>query len=171
MKIFRAYILIVLFLIPVSLNAQNKGQANPDDDKGWMAFGLGTAVNWDFSYSVNLNYGRELFFQGAFHRVENISFGSDPNHINAISLGIGSSKVSRFGRLAFSPGLSFVFGKNYNDRLDKNSKFTSIGLLLNTQATFTPIKEVGMGLDMFMNLNKEEKFAGVVLTVFIEGNK
>ncbi len=157
--------------MPLALAAQTTREANRDDDRGWISLGVGTGADWDLASSVNLNYGRETFFQCALHRLENFSIGNNPNHIHSVSVGIGHATVSPFSRLAFSAGLSFLFGKRYDDILEKNTEFKTVGLLLNTQIAFTPIREAGIGLDMFINLNKEQKTGGVTLTLFIEGNK
>jgi hypothetical protein len=165
--------IVLLLAFPVFLISQQLEEAvNKSEDRGWISGGIGLAMSpWSLSSSISANYGQQLFYQCAFHRVQNINIGGgEAKHVSALSLGLGGSKVHRFFRIAVSAGPSIAVG-NYSVEESNYQGFTAIGVLANIQLALTPIKELGIGIDGFININTAASFSGFTITFFLEGNK
>ena len=164
-------IFLLTILFPVLSNAVNQKEANPDDDFGWVAFGLGAGIAHDFTSVLNTNFGRRHSIQFAYHGSYNFSLSNNPEGFSSISIGYCYSSVSRFTRIAFSAGPSFVYGEKEIEDINERQYFKGIGFLFNCQSILTPFKEFGLGLDLYININSMQKLGGVALTFVIEGNK
>ena len=151
--------------------AQTPDSTTANKDIGWAAIGIGPGVEYDYAIGVSLNYGRKHILQGSYHGIQKFTIGDNPDNVNSVSLSYGFSSVSRLTRVAFFIGPAYVFGKTENDESCSNFTFNTIGLQLSCQAGFTPVMEIGLGLDFFININHIKNIAGVALTIFLEGNK
>lgn len=76
------------------------------------------------------------------------------------------------GRVAIAGGPAVVWGLDRYDReRDKRDSYATGGLTLNGEAMFTPIREVGVGLELFCNVNPVISAAGGRAILVLEGNK
>ncbi|MDP2301673.1 MAG: hypothetical protein Q8N03_04520 [Ignavibacteria bacterium] len=158
-------IILTFFLVSIlqfAALAQHPKPANPEDDFGWFTIGFGVGSKYDFASVLSANFGREDFLQFALHA--NSDFFSVG--VSSISVCYGKSIVGDLSRVAFSVGPSLV-----SDNDNSVVRFRTFGVLGSLQLIYTPVKELGLGLDLFYNLNFKQNIAGVSLTYVFEGNK
>ncbi len=145
------------------------GPAAPERDRGWFAFGFGPGHPHGAVAVATANFGRERILQVGFHANSDLNpFGRSAS-TNALHVGAGLSRVSRWDRTALALGPAVVWG--LRDAADPEDRFTTAGLVLSGQAMFTPIPEVGLGLDAFVNMNPAQSGYGVGITFVFEANK
>lgn len=77
--------------------------------------------------------------------------------------------MSRWDRTSLALGPAVVWG--LRDATDPSDRFVTGGLVVSGQAMFTPIPELGLGLDAFVNVNPVQSGYGVGLTFVFEANK
>jgi hypothetical protein len=165
------YIYFIFIFGLTKLSAQTVGPSSPEMDAGWFSIGFGVASPYDISFSSSANFGRNNIFQIAMHASDNfkLSGGFPVNGSGAVSLSYGLSNVNDLGRIAFFLGPAYAWGEYYNSDVDTNYK--TIGVVTNLQLVFTPVKEMGIGLEMYANLNPKEVTAGISVIFVLEGNK
>lgn len=160
---------LALLLLPAIAVAQAPGPASAADDRGWSAFGFGPGSPYERVAVVTANFGRERIVQVGLHvNSELIPFGRSKS-VNALHVGPGLSRVSRWDRMALAVGPAVVWG--LPDAAGTDSRYTTVGVVLSGQAMFTPVPEFGFGLDAFYNLNPLHSGYGVGITFVFEANK
>ncbi|HET6569435.1 MAG TPA: hypothetical protein VFG50_15815 [Rhodothermales bacterium] len=127
--------------------------------------GLGAGSPYGFCSLISANFGRERILQASLHGNSGLLGGDS---VGAFSIAIGRSRVNRWARIAATAGPALVFGTNYSST---RSHYTTLGVLANLQGSLTPIKELGVGLDLYANLNLEKSAVGAGITIVLEGNK
>ncbi|MBO6793014.1 MAG: hypothetical protein JJ895_03820 [Balneolaceae bacterium] len=165
--------LVLLLLVPISFaHAQQTEKDSVNLDIGWGTFGLGIDSPLDLGYGFSANIGRNHFWQLGFQNSSELSFGGSGAQVNMFHVGKGYSLVNRVGRIALAAGPAFVWG---TDHFDSNTgtydNFTALGLTLNGQAFVTPIKEIGIGVEVFYNINNTINVAGFRIIFGLEGFK
>mgnify|MGYP005620117425 CR=1 FL=1 len=100
------------------------------------------------------------------------SLGGENTGVNSTSLARGYSVSSRWTSLSLAAGPAFVEGLGWrDDQTLKREYFHTMGLVFNAQYIFSPIKEAGVGLEFYGNLNSEISVLGIRLIAVLEGNK
>ena len=130
--------------------------------------------NYGLSWFLSANFGREQFVQLGVTSSSSILGRS---YYSAVNLGAGYSISDRIGRIATSTGPVFVWGEEHPDK-DNGRYFRSVGLFSNLQINITPVKEMGLGLDLFGIITPQfgsriSSFisTGIRFTLVIEGHK
>lgn len=155
------------------LQAQSSPHQTVEDDKGWVSFGIANDEPIGLAVGFTANFGRTHFWQaGIEHSSELNIFGGETSHMTSIHVGRGYSFVHRVGRIAFAAGPALNWGlADSNTSLGEYSPFTSLGLVGNGQFILTPIKELGIGIELYSNINTVVTVTGLRLILTIEGNK
>jgi hypothetical protein len=165
--------LIVLLFLAVSpaaaQSATDIGPASAERDRGWVAFGLGPGYPYGAVAVATANFGRERFIQVGIHSNTELNFLGRSASTNALNVGAGVSRVSRWDRTALALGPAIVWG--LRDAANPDDRFVTAGVVLSAQAMFTPVPEVGLGLGAFVNLNPVQSGYGVGITFVFEANK
>ena len=161
---------LALLSIPSAASAQvdGPGPASPEHDWGWSTFGVGTAGSRGMAVAATANFGRERIWQAGLHATDRGLFAPAVPTSNALHLGYGFSDVDRFSRVAFTLGPAVVWGISDTET---DTRYVTGGVVANAQFMVTPLKEFGLGVDVFMNLNPEVPALGAALTFAFEGNK
>lgn len=137
-----AVLLLGLLAVPAA-SGQKPGEASPENDRGWIAVGLGRGVPFGGSGAVTANFGRAHVLQLGVHGTGEVLGGS---HVSAFSISLGRSLVDRIGRVAVFAGPTIAWGRGRYDRVEQEREaYATVGLDLSAQAIFTPIKEMGIG--------------------------
>lgn len=170
-KCISAIVLGLAISFPASVCAQQPGPASPEHDKGWFAFGFGPAIGHNFSGAVTANFGREQVVQLALYATGDILGGGQ----SAMNVSIGRSRVSRVYRLGAFAGPALIVGeqevRDERGRYRGLDSFRTVGIVASGQLIFTPVKEIGVGLDLFTILNLQMSTAGLSIMLVFEGNK
>ena len=166
----RLVAIAALCLAALPLAAQPRvGLASPEKDGGWLAFGLGLGQPYGMAAAATANFGRTRLLQLGFHANTELNFFGRSASTNALHVGYGRSRVSYWDRSALAAGPAVVWG--LGDAADTGSRFVTAGLVLSAQQMVTPIPELGIGLDAFVNVNPIRSGWGVALTFLFEANK
>lgn len=133
---------------------------------GSVAFDLtGTAQYHGFLLSLSYSNNQDYAF-----------FDSPKERLNEMSINAGTAIANKWITLAVSSGVAVVsgvlrgkeipetgigfgfdFGREYESRNILVPGFSS-----NLQIIFTPFSNLGLGINTFVNLNKEKNFTGVI---------
>ena len=166
------FLLLALALLSISSTASAQvdgpGPASPEHDWGWFAFGFGGSVLGRATGAVTANFGRERIVQAGLHGVGSGLFAPAVPSANAAHISYGFSGVDRFSRVAFTLGPAVVWGISDTET---DTRYVTGGVVANAQFMVTPLKEFGLGVDVFVNLNPEVPALGAAVTFAFEGNK
>ncbi len=119
------------------------------------------------SMSVTGNFGRERFVQVGMHSSFDFLWGR--RETLAWTVGAGISDVGRWHRTAVAIGPALVTGERRKG--GDWGRFVTGGVVLNAQVFVTPVKEVGLGLNLFANANPVDVSYGLGLALIFEANK
>jgi hypothetical protein len=128
----------------------NLGFGGAVDLKNSRFLNLGLSYHWKaktLTYNAGINYSSRLL--------------SGPE-INNFHAGIGKSIIKRLYVAGITAGPGVTWGKEFN---------TSISLNSNAQVIFTPIKNLGVGVELFSNLNKMNNLFGLRIVIHLNDNK
>ncbi|MEO0742584.1 MAG: hypothetical protein AAF089_13445 [Bacteroidota bacterium] len=140
------------------------GPASPEHDRGWMTAGMGVGGPGLFPLALTANVGRTRVLQvGLRSHIRSLLFN---NALTMASVSVGRSWVDRWTRTALTVGPAYVWSQG-----DRFESVSTVGLMLGGQAMATPIPEVGIGLDAYVNLNADEPAYGAAFVIVIDGNK
>ena len=170
--IYLGLLTLLIIFAPATLNAQpNLSPSSPEYDRGWFTMGVGGDSNFELSGLITANFGRDRFWEANLYSAANFCFSNCPAApgITALSMGRGYSIVDRIGRISFSVGPSIAHGKKTYSETE--NFFWTAGLFTNSQFLFTPVKEIGIGIDMYANMNPKLSTFGSALVIVIEGHK
>ena len=170
MRLFLFALALALLALPPAASAQveGPGPSSPERDGGWFTFGVGTAGPRGVAGAVTANFGRERIWQVGLHATESGIFAPAVPTSNALHLGYGFSGVDRYSRVALTLGPAVVWGVSDPET---DARYVTAGVVANAQFIVTPLREFGVGVDVFMNLNPEVPALGAALTFAFEGNK
>ncbi|SMO66705.1 hypothetical protein [Gracilimonas mengyeensis] len=143
-------------------------------DNGWWTLGFGKDLNGSknlgnyLAFSLSINVGSTRFWQVGI-------FGNSPIFGNegaaALHVGRGISKHDRWSRVSVAGGPSIVMVEENQPGNRKTNRIYTPGLAVNAQAIFTPVMELGLGLEFQGNLNIKNPMTGIRLILVIEGMK
>ena len=168
-------ILIILAFSTGGL-AQNSPQNSPPSpkfDKGWFTFAVGNDysanenVNQRLAIAFTANWGRTQFWQAGLSLNSTIFSGGE---IATLYGARGISAVNRFFRVSIAGGPALLaIQEDRNNGKDLHE--ITLGFVGDAQLLFTPVKEVGLGLQFHGNLNFKDQLGGPRLVLVIEGHK
>lgn len=163
-------ILFNLFIFSsIHINAQ---PASPEYDKGWFTIAAGAGYPFELNGALTANFGRTKFWQIALQSNDEFTLGGEASHINTVSASYGISAVNRIGRVAISAGSGIAYGLDEFDHdTNERPRFIIAALVGNAEVNITPIKELGIGLSLFGNLNPRLSTLGIMLSIAVEGHK
>jgi hypothetical protein len=165
-----ALVATVFVLMPVGAAvAQVPDSVAAKRDWGWFAVGLGPSARFDLSYVYSANIGRRRVWQLVVQGGSDIFRGEA---LHAAGISYGRSAVDRWSRVAVTGGPAVVRGRGrYDAEAGERERFVTGGLVMNVQVIFTPVRELGVGLDLHGCLNPRVSEAGVRVILVLEGNK
>ncbi len=166
--------LLFISILCISSSLISAQPASPEYDKGWFSIAVGPGIPLDMSGSLTANFGRTTFWQFALQNTSDINVLGNAELTNASSLSVsyGLSGVHRIGRIAVSGGTGITFGLDKRESApDEGRRFIAPALIGNIQLFITPIKEMGVGFDVFGNLNPQLSTLGIRMSLVIEGHK
>lgn len=177
----RTVILLLLGLVPTALDTAIAQTPNTRYAE-WINIGFGTikprGSRWAIPVDANLSYN----FQPG-HRAYHVSIeyagdfpimGGDPIYYTvALNTGMGKRQVGKYHMLAQFIGPALTYNKK--TRGDEVSRSVSPGLAANLQFYIKPlafiIPEIGVGIDLFGNLNVSRSFYGVRFALMMNNTR
>ena len=182
MRTIQKNLLITVFLLalvfPIGqpfLHAQESFFIEKDGHY-WVTLGIGAgsigiAVGGGFSYQMERKiFSIRYVYQDNF---EEFILGSSPSRVAdvAILYGLNASKEDARGVLglaSISAGVGLVTStsqKLLSQNRYKDIKNSTIGLAIESQLIWAPVRAWGLGLYGFANINSERSFVGVLLSL------
>ena len=158
-------------LCAASVQAQVLGTDTLQADHGWFHIGYGPSSPLDVSGVVSANVATTPAVQLALNSNERLFFfGDEPPAVRAVSVSLGWTRAGRWTRVAAFVGPAFVWGRPSIDEERRELYYTG-GLTANLQGFFTPIMALGIGLDLYVNVNPQMSAAGLRVVMVLEGDK
>ena len=166
------FLILIMFLKITFVNA-HQDTTIVKVKKEWGNFGIGASSvkiikNTVGGINFGINYYRSVgnnFYQIGFDETFSV-FGGN-RIIGNINTGIGKRIFNKYFLGAGFIGPNFVFGKIRDD----NKHFFTIGIASNIQIIFKPIKDFGIGTELFANLNFKVSTIGFRLILHISNAK
>ena len=154
----------VLFFIFTNVYSQNKSIPSRD----WLTVGGGIGEKMHFSSFISYTFVDDNVYQLSINGNQEFSIlgVANPNYVVSASFTYCEKRNWTFGFGTLSAGPSVVFGKKKNE----NIKYT-VGVNIGSQFLFTPLDELGLGFDAFLNLNFYETFYGLRMAIFLKSIK
>jgi len=153
----------ILFSILLIVSYYAKSQSNIDTlrqkrervswtNVGLIGIGMFQTAELAAHAGINTNFSvKKLFVQVGI----NGNFAGFGDYISDINISIGKREFGRFYHISGFIGPGLVIGDVDFDR------FTTIGLSINIQLVFKPIKPAGIGIGIYGNLNNRQSVIGI----------
>ncbi len=144
--------------------------------RDWSDFGFGTVSKGFFKSSAEavnftLNYNKQIgnaYYQAGI----NADLLTVDPYLSAIYVGIGKRLYNRFYLLSGFISPAIMWGnKEENGDEFKSAPFTTVGLSVSVQCIFKPLKDLGLGFELYSNLNFVQSTSGVVLVINLSNGK
>ena len=141
----------------------------------WANIGLGNSTDQIFNSLDGINLSvdyhwmpKRITYQAGLNVTSEILDGPTLNVLNA---GIGKSLI--FKRFLFSglAGPAIMWGKNYDVASNQEMQFVKPGLTISVEVIIKVIKNLGLGLEFYTNLNEVQNAAGVRLVLHLNNDK
>jgi len=155
-----------------SLLAHNDAETTAAADRQyyWIDIGFGLAGNRDYpgggtSYGVSyLRRGRLMslrLMQTSYFMVRPADLQTEftIDELSETGVMLGKAFKRRFGTVSASAGLAYVYG--IRKRNNERQNFSTIGVPLEIQLTFTPTPIHGIGFLLTVDMNSIEPFIGL----------
>jgi hypothetical protein len=165
-KVIRINIILAFVLFSTFPNVYSQSKSVSSRDL--LSIGGGIGEKMHFSSFISYTFVGDNVYQLSITGNQEFSIlgVANPNYIVSSSFAYCEKRNWTFGFGTFSAGPSLVFGK----RKDENIKYT-VGVNVGSQFLFTPLDELGLGFDAFLNLNIYETFYGLRIAVFFKSIK
>lgn len=130
---------------------------------GWVNGGLGTGrTGLGLSLAGGVPVGHRLFVGGRHVRTTEIEISLGPTSSPSAKTWdagplVGLVEQGRWGHLSLASGVTVVGGRRPDDPEPKSS---TLGVPLDVQAFFTPIRSVGIGVHGYANVNPDDNMLG-----------
>ncbi len=166
----KIYIIPFLILASYSIYAQKIDNSF----KYWITIGAWVdrdlTANFNYCFSIgNKFYKVNYLLKDQSFLANNLTPGSHGIVYRSIDASIGKRLQSEWFQTTFFIGPSYIFGKKKMNNLVNN--FTAIGVQSDIQLLFRIANEIGLGLDLFANLNFERSFAGFDVNITLGNGK
>lgn len=169
---------VICFTVFAAFDAINpvcaQNTVKSDSSEFWFNFGVGPsmselAAGGSFSHSTS---AKNRMITIRFINNEELSLFSSPSE-NTWDFGVlyGIYKKGDAGLISISAGAAIVGGIRKGELIGgswfsseyESENFATLGLPVNAQLFLKPFPAIGLGLNVFANLNMEEPFAGALL--------
>ena len=175
----RVMIFLILIAFPLCVNLRGSPEKIPENlsnnnakiYKEWINIGLGYGtLPFEVNMAISYNFGYRSLHQVAYNFFEEFPyFGSPANFIHTINYGIGVRKTNRFLHVSVFSGPAFLYIQRSHE-LHKRRKETT-GIVLNAQLFVKPVAEIGLGVELYYNLNFEENVGSIRFSLHFNNTK
>ncbi len=171
---------LIIFYSSSLFGQANQEQVPTDTSRYQYWFNIGPAIDsYSSAFNLGFNYNSSLggnYYQVGYQSISRkskeyypgLEFKEYPFY--ACNIGIGKVSVEKYLFFAYFIGPAFVWGEKVGDNLDANGirqikEFYSAGVALNSQIFFRPISELGIGLELYGNINPIRTLAELRLSI------
>ncbi|MFH0734885.1 MAG: hypothetical protein V1773_10695 [bacterium] len=174
------HFILLFVLINLNVFAQN----DSTKFRYWFNTSLGLNTSSTYAFGFNYNFSTWDFYSQVGYQTVYRYMGPFDNDYNfmefplkSINIGIGDVIAEDYYFAAFMIGPAYTWGtKNVKNSvkiqdiyqviyMDKEEKFNTIGLVFNAQIFFTFVKEIGVGLELYGNINNVRSLAEIKLSL------
>lgn len=173
----------LFFLVNSYVYTQNDSTAY----KYWLNVGIGLNSSSTAAFGANYNFSiGDLYYQAGYQSIYryigdyNYDYSYMEFPLKAINIAIGDVLIEEYIFASFFVGPSYVWGTNkkvtsqqniFKDYIAEEENFSTVGLVFNSQLIFTFIKEMGIGLELYGNINSVRSIAEIKLTFHLNNGK
>lgn len=159
---------LVLIFITLSVFINTNAQEKSVKDIDWLAVGFGIGEDKHISNFISYSFVDENIYQLSVNGNQEFSIFriNDPDYVVSTTFAYGKKVEWLFVFGGLFAGPSFVFGKKKGEQI----KYT-IGVNINSQILFSPSDVLGVGIDVFGNINFYEPIYGIRLAIFFKSIK
>lgn len=132
----------------------------------WANIGVGfsfpTTSNSIKGPEIGLNYNwliKKVTLQFNASHTQKLSLSSSPLVLNVVGIGIGRNIVKGFYNVGIIIGPGIMWGQE-NLGYDYEKKYVNAGVSLSAQLIGKPIKNFGLGFELFAHMNKDFNSTG-----------
>lgn len=162
-----ALLLLAVLAAPAGHAQATADPASPARDRGWTSLGVGPGTPGGFAGALTVTLGRTHGPQAGAQAESVFCLGDRCAETTAFHVGYAASDVGRWHRVAVGGGPALVLARD----VPGADLRTAVGVAANVQTMVTPVRELGLGLQVFGILSPVRPAAGVLLIVAFEGNK
>jgi hypothetical protein len=177
---------LVIFYSCVLFGQINQDHVPADTSQYQYWFNIGPGIDsYSSDFNLGLNYNFSLcgnYYQLGYQSISRISKEFYPGlefkefPFYACNIGIGKVSVEKYLFFANFIGPAFVWGEKVGDNVDATGirrikEFYSVGVALNSQIIFRPINELGVGLELYGNINPIRTLAEVRLSIHFNNGR
>ncbi|HPN38137.1 MAG TPA: hypothetical protein PL041_07010 [Melioribacteraceae bacterium] len=176
-------LLASILLINLTVFAQD----DSTDFRYWINTGIGVNSSSTAAFGANYNFSLgELYSQVGYQSIYryigeyNYDYSYMEFPLKAVNIGIGDVVIGEYYFVSFMIGPAYVWGTKkeltsrlniFNHNIAEEVDFSTVGLVFNTQFIFTFIKEMGIGVELYGNINSERSLAEIKLTFHLNNGK
>jgi hypothetical protein len=169
----QATFLAILFLLSsLSMNARAKNDSTSSRGrKEWADIGLGSSStdyfktvpnDANFAFNYNRSFGKAYYQVGI-----NGNVLTTTPYLSTVNVGIGNRLCSRYYLLSGFIGPAFMWG----NKTETGTYFSTIGLSTTVQCILKPLRDLGIGIELYSNLNLIQSNAGLRVVLSISNGK
>lgn len=148
-----------------------KAQSGEKPGKAWFVASFGPGTPQPFSGGASFSFGRKVQYQLAVNANSRMGLFGTPPYVASISGAIGTGYSSGTRRASVFAGPTFVWGLLPEERKENGKTLPTGGIILNAQYFLVLMKSamstVGVGLDLYVNVNPAWNGAGARLALSI----
>lgn len=160
---------ITLFILFIFFASLNVAQDSSSQYKYWVNAGMRLKAIDDVGIHLNYNFSLENVYAQMFFSAQKFSVNNRTMETYIGSIACGERIYKRYYLVAIFIGPSVVWGNRI--AADKNSNFSTVGLNINLQLYFKPLSEIGLGIELIQNFNREKSFTEFHFSMSFNNNK
>lgn len=168
--------IILLLVLTLQINCIGAIQDSTKFKKDWGNIGFGISSNKyltqgmnDFNFGINYN---RLIGKFCYQIGFNGNIFDQTPYLNCINLNVGYRLFDRFYLLCGSIGPGLMWGhKLPGTNETEGDSFSTIGLSSNIQLIVKPLKDFGIGIELFSNINNINNNVGFRVAIHLSSGK
>lgn len=154
--------LLLFFALTVLTSAPLWAQpsASIESDRPfWFTVGFGRGAPHEYALSFAGGLGEQHGPQVGYYGNSSATWWGPDAFANAFGFTYGIAHTSRSGRLSASAGPSYVWGQQ------EAGGYQTVGVMTTFQVLLLPSEYGGVGVQVFGNLNREQVFGGLLVSL------
>jgi hypothetical protein len=162
---------LIIIMVLISIASVKAQDSLKYVKREWANGGIGISYPRVFNGLIGINLGLDYnhtlinnwYYQIGFN--SSGSFLPADSSVNSLNFGIAKAMIDRYYLGAIFLGPAFMWGKN------ANKTYTTVGIVANIQLLVKPLKDFGIGIELFSMLNPQVSSTGVRAVLHLSNGK
>ncbi|MEO8088629.1 MAG: hypothetical protein ABI763_17555 [Bacteroidota bacterium] len=141
----------------------------------WANLGFGISSDKVFNSIAGVNLGvdyhwlpKRITYQAGFTGTGKLFSGAT---LYVLNVGIGKTLITRPFLISLIAGPGLMWGKNFEVENIDGKRFVKAGLTINAEIILKPIKNLGIGCELYSNLNAVQNASGIRIIIHLNNEK